>query len=177
MSDDRTLGQLVSDAGRDVKDLVQHEVALLKAELQDDVKAGAVAGGLFGAAGFLGAVGFLLLCVAAALGIDAAGLPAWAGFLIVAAVLVLVAGILALVGKRRIGRISKPERTIATVQGTVATLKAAVSSGPGQRSGVAGGASAAPSSGLGSRGAGSSGGTGAAGTPAGPSTGASAAGT
>jgi len=120
---ERTIGQLVSDATRDLSDIVRHEVALAKAELKDDVAKAGVGAGLLAGAAFLGVVAFVLLCIAAALGLEAAGLPGWAAFLIVTAVLLALAGVLALVGKKRLSAIQPPERTITTAKGSVAALK------------------------------------------------------
>lgn len=131
MAEERTLGQLVADASRDLSDIVRHEVALAKAELRDDVKAGAVAGGMFGAAGYLGLVASILLFIAAALGL-AEFLPGWAAFLIVAVVLLLLAGLLALVGRSRIKRVSPPERTIRSAKATIAAVKPGSGAGTGR---------------------------------------------
>jgi hypothetical protein len=122
-SSERSLGQLFSDASRDLTALVHSEIALAKSELRDDVKAAAKGGGMFGAAGFLGVVAFVLLSIAAAYGLVAAGLhPGWA-FLIVAAVYLLLAAILVFVGRKQVKRVGPPVRTIETTKESVAALK------------------------------------------------------
>ena len=123
MAEERTLGQLVADASRDVSEIVRHEVALAKAELKVDVRNGALAGGLFGVAGYLVFVASILLFIAAAYGLVAAGLPAWASFLIVAGVLVLLAAVLALVGRGRTKKIGPPERTIRSTKQALAAVR------------------------------------------------------
>lgn len=123
MAAERTIGQLVVEATRDISDLVRYEVALAKAEVKGEVQRAAVAGGLFGAAAFLGVLGFLLLLFAAVYVLVALGLPTWAGFLVVAVVLFLIAGVLALVGRSRARKVGTPERTVTTVQGTVGAIK------------------------------------------------------
>lgn len=120
---ERTIGQLVADATHDVSDILRHEVALAKVELKDEISKAGVGAGLLAGAAFLGAVAFVLLCIAVALGLVAAGLPGWAAFLIVTGVLLLLAAVLGLVGKKRLGGIQKPERTISTAKGSVAALK------------------------------------------------------
>lgn len=121
---ERTVGQLVSDATREVSELVRYEIALAKAELKDDAKQAGTGAGLFGGAGFLGVVAFVLLCVAAAYGLhEGAGWPLWLSYLLVAVVLLVVAGILAALGRSRVRRVHPPERTIATAKDTVAALK------------------------------------------------------
>jgi len=120
---ERTLGQLFSDASRDLSAMVRSEVALAKLELQAETKT-AVAGAVgFIVAGVLGFLGLMLLLFAAAYGLFALGLPLWLSFLIVAVVVLVLAGILALVGKSRMGKVGKPERTQRTVQHAVETVK------------------------------------------------------
>jgi len=123
MAEEQTVGQLVAEATRDISEIVRAEVALAKAELAASAKNGALAGGLFGAAGYLGLLASILLTIAAAYGVSALGLaPGWA-FLIVAVLLLVVAGLLALVGKSRISRIGPPQRAIASTKQTIAAVK------------------------------------------------------
>lgn len=123
MTQERTIGQLVADAVQDLSELVRHEVALAKTELKRDVTQGGIGAGMLAAAGFLGAVAFLLLCFAGVYGLVAAGLAEWLSFLIVFAVLAVIAGILALIGKGRLSKVGPPERTISTTKQTIAALK------------------------------------------------------
>jgi membrane protein implicated in regulation of membrane protease activity len=53
----------------------------------------------------------------------AAGLHPWLAFLIVTVVLLVLAGILALVGRSRIKKISPPERTIRSTKEAIAAVK------------------------------------------------------
>ena len=122
MPEERTLGQLVSDASKDVSELIRYEVALARAEIQADVKRGAVAGGMFGAAGYLSMLATVALGIAAGFGL-AEALPGWLGFLLVAAVLLVLAGLLALIGKSQISKIKPPERTIRSTKQSIAALK------------------------------------------------------
>jgi hypothetical protein len=82
-AEERTLGQLVSDASRDVSELVRYEIALARAEVQRDVKRGLAAGGLFGAAAVLALYATVALMIAAGLGL-ALVMPAWLAFIVVA---------------------------------------------------------------------------------------------
>ena len=76
---ERSLGQLVAQASQDMTEIVRAEVALAKAEIKDDVKHGAMAGGLFGAAVYIVVLATILLSIAAGYGIVAIGLaPGWA---------------------------------------------------------------------------------------------------
>jgi hypothetical protein len=122
-STEQTLGALVANASRDLSALVRSEIALAKAELRVEAKNGATGGAMFGAAGFLALLAVVLLSISAAYGLVALGLhPAWA-FLIVAGVYLLVGALLVLVGKRVIGKVGPPERTIRTSKDTAAFLK------------------------------------------------------
>jgi hypothetical protein len=122
---ERTLGQLVADASRDLSTIVRSEVALAKAELKKDVVAGVMGAAMLVVAGVLAFLALILLLIAAAYGLVAAGLEAWLAFLIVAAVLLLLTGVLALIGKSRFSKIGPPERTVRTSKQTVEALKAA----------------------------------------------------
>jgi nitrate/nitrite transporter NarK len=121
---ERTVGQLVADTTREVSELLRYEVALAKAELAEDAKRAGVGAGMLGGAGFLGAVAFVLLCVAAAFGLnEGAGWPLWLSFLVVAVVLLVIAGVLALVGRKSVSKVGPPQRTIETSKQTVAAVK------------------------------------------------------
>lgn len=120
---ERTIGQLVADATHDLEGIVRGEIALAKAEVTTGAKViGKGAGLLFGA-GFLALMGVVFLLHSAAWGI-AVWLPVWAGYLIVAVVVLIVAGILGLMGKKALDRARPaPERAIEQAQQTIAVLK------------------------------------------------------
>lgn len=122
-STERTLGQLVADATNDVSTIVRSEIALAKAEITTEAKTAARGAGLFAAAGFVGLLGLIFLFHTVAQ-VIAIWLPLWAGYLITTALLLLVAGVLALVGRRSMQKMKgKPERTIKNAQETISTLK------------------------------------------------------
>ncbi len=110
---DKSLGELVASLTEDARTLARGEVELAKAELSETAKRSGTGVGLLGGAGLLGLLALVLLSIAAAYGLVAAGLhPAWA-FLIVAVVYLLIAAVLVLVGQRLLKKASKgPERTI-----------------------------------------------------------------
>jgi hypothetical protein len=123
MAEERTLGQLVAQASDDLSGIIRGEIALAKAELRVDAKNAAVGGGLFGAAGYLGVLASVTAIITIAYALIAAGLAAWAAFLIVTVALLVVAGILALVGRSRIRKVSPPERTIRSTKEAIAAVK------------------------------------------------------
>ncbi len=121
--DDPTLGKLVADASRDVSALLRGEIALAKSELKVSVKAGGVGLGLFGAAAFLGLLAIIMLSVAFAYFLHMTGLDlAWC-FLIVFVVYVLIAGLLAFIGVKKVKQVKAPERAIHQAQETKNILK------------------------------------------------------
>jgi hypothetical protein len=121
--DDPTLGKLVADASRDVSALLRGEIALAKSELKVSVKAGGLGLGLFGAAAFLGLLAIIMLSVAFAYFLHMTGLDlAWC-FLIVFVVYVLIAGLLAFIGVKKVKQVKAPERAIHQAQETKNILK------------------------------------------------------
>jgi hypothetical protein len=111
----RSLIQLVTDIPTLVRELVTGEIELLKAEMIRKAKAlGIGAALIFGAAVvLLFFIGVLL--TAAILGLATTGLPAWLCALIVAFVLLVAAGILGLIGYRKLktGLPPVPKETIS----------------------------------------------------------------
>ena len=115
--EDKSLGELVASATKDLSALVKGEVALAKAEIRQEVKAAAKGGAMFGAAGFAGYFALVFVSVAAAFAIGVPLTLGW-GFFIVGALYGLVAGLLALKGKKSMSAMGKPERTIRQAKET-----------------------------------------------------------
>lgn len=121
--DDPTIGKLVADASRDLSGLLHSEIALAKSELKVSVKNGGTGAGLFAGAAFLGLLAVIMLSVALAYFLVMAGLhPAWA-FLIVFFVYLLVAGVLAFLGLKKVKRVRAPQRAIHQAQESKSLLK------------------------------------------------------
>jgi hypothetical protein len=119
---------LVRSAATDGAAIVRDEIELAKAEAKENAQRVGRGAGMVGAAGFLAFTAWFLLTFAAAYGLVAAGLPVWAGMLIVAAVYLLIAAILGLLGKREFDRVKGLERTQANVKQTIDEAKAAITS-------------------------------------------------
>ena len=121
---DPTLGAIVHDLSEQTSALVRSEVELAKAELAAKGKAAGIGAGMFGAAGILGLFGLIVLIATAILAL-ALVLPAWAAALVVGVVLLVVAGIVALVGKGKVSQATPaaPERAVEGVKQDVATIK------------------------------------------------------
>jgi hypothetical protein len=122
---DLPVGEIIKNITNDVKLLVQDQIELAKVELIPAAKNGGTGAGLFGAAGYFALSATILLYVAAAFGLVAAGLAPWLAFLIVGAALLLIAAILAGIGYVFVRRVRGPERTIAQANQTVAEVKEA----------------------------------------------------
>jgi hypothetical protein len=121
--DDPTLGKLVADATRDISSLIHNEIALAKSELKVSVKNGGTGAGLFAAAGFLGVLAIIMISVAFAYFLSMTGLHlAWC-FLIVFGAYLLLAGLLAFVGVRKVKKVRAPERAIRQAKETQSVLK------------------------------------------------------
>ncbi|MGB9378884.1 MAG: phage holin family protein [Mycobacteriales bacterium] len=118
-----SIGDLVSAASRDMSTLIRGEVELAKTEVVKEVKTAAKGAAMFVVAAVFGFFLLVMLLLAFAEGLIALGLARWAGYLIVAGVLLLSAGVLALIGKRALTKLKAPERTIETTKGTLAWAK------------------------------------------------------
>ena len=122
---ERTIGQLVADASHDISTIVRGEIALAKAEVTSGVKVAGTGIGLLVGAGVLGVFGLVLFLHFLAW-LLAIWLPVWAGYLIVAAVIFIGAGILAMLGIKAIKRARPvPEKAIKNAQDTIDLLKSA----------------------------------------------------
>ena len=122
-STERTIGQLVADATHDLEGIVRGEIALAKAEVTDGAKVLGKGAGLLAGAAFLALIGFVFLLHSAAWGIST-WLPVWAGYLIVAVVVLIVGVILGLLGKKALDQARPaPERAIGQAQQTIAAIK------------------------------------------------------
>ena len=118
-----SVGELVRRASENVSTLLRAEIELAKAELSTTVKRAGVGGGLLAAAGaiLLFSVPFLFVVIAELL--HFAGLWRWLSYLIVWVLFLLIAGILALIGRSQLKKMHKPERTIKTAKDTAAWVR------------------------------------------------------
>jgi uncharacterized membrane protein YqjE len=119
----QSVGDLVSLAIRDASRLVRAELDLAKLELRDDARRIGLASGLTVMALFASCLVLMLLCFAYAFGLIAAGIWAWAAFLIVAGTCVLLAAATMAVVYLKVRRVSGLRKTRATVQDDLALLR------------------------------------------------------
>ena len=110
-----SVGALVQSAMADMSTLIRAEVELAKAEVGKSAKKAGIGAGSFGAAGVVLAFSAFFFGIALAEFLTWLGLTRWISYLIVWGLLVLLAVVAALVGRRFIKKIEKPERTLETL--------------------------------------------------------------
>jgi uncharacterized membrane protein YqjE len=115
-TDEPSVGTLVQSAMADVSTLIRGEVELAKAEIGTSAKKAGVGVGAFAAAGVVLAFSAFFLFIGIAEAITALGLPRWISYLIVWGVLLLLAGLVAVIGLRTVKKIEKPERTMESLK-------------------------------------------------------------
>lgn len=122
---DRPLGELVQDLSRQTSTLIRQEMRLAQAELTEKGRHAGKGAGMFGGAGLVALYGVGALIAAAILGL-ATVLEPWIAAAAIGAGLLLVAGILALTGKKELEEAGppKPEQAIDSVQRDIETVKA-----------------------------------------------------
>jgi putative superfamily III holin-X len=122
---DRPLGELVQDLSRQTSTLIRQEMRLAQAELAEKGKHAGKGAGMFGGAGLVALYGAGALVAAAILGL-ATVIEPWIAAAAIGAGLLLIAGILALTGKKELDEAGppKPEQTLESVQQDVETVKA-----------------------------------------------------
>jgi len=122
-----SMGALVKDVTTHMSTLVRSEIELAKLEITETVKTGATGGAFFAVAGVIGAFSLFFFWFMVAWILDI-WLPTWAAFTIVFFVIVLIAALFAFIGWRKVKKIKKPEKTIASLEQTAAALKSAATS-------------------------------------------------
>lgn len=111
-----SLGELFGAATRDFSELVRKEMELAKVELKEEAVTAGRAGALMGAGGLLANHAILILFLAIAW-LLAEVMPVWAGLLIVAVVVGIVAAALAVTGKKKLADLTPPvPNTVETLQ-------------------------------------------------------------
>ncbi|WIB77623.1 phage holin family protein [Curtobacterium sp. MCPF17_002] len=120
----RSLFGLVGDVPKLVKELVTGELNLLKAEMLTKAKIFGLAAGLLVGALVIVLYAIGVLLTAAVMGL-ATVMPAWLAALVIAVVMLIIAGILGLVGWKRFkkGLPLTPKRTIDSVKNDVNAVK------------------------------------------------------
>ena len=121
---DASLAELVRRLGDELSTLVRDEIRLAQAELAQKGKQAGVGAGMFGGAGMLGFYGVGALIAALTLALSLA-LEPWLAAVIVGVVLLALAGILALLGKRKVQEAFPPlpQQAVQNVKDDIAVVK------------------------------------------------------
>lgn len=121
-----SIGKLVADATGQLSSIVRNEIALAKAEVSVDAKKIGKGAALFAIAAVTALLSLIYLLHSLAWGLMQLGLFGWAAYAIVFGILIIVAAICALLGKKALSNVrGVPERTIATTKQTIETVKTA----------------------------------------------------
>jgi membrane protein implicated in regulation of membrane protease activity len=119
-----SLRELVQGLLEDTRDLVRAELALAKAEIREEISAAGTVGAAFSAAALTGVLGITLLAVALGGALAyALGWPSWAGFGIVAFVLLASAWLLARFGTARLKKLRTLPKTKQTMKENFAWIQ------------------------------------------------------
>jgi uncharacterized membrane protein YqjE len=123
-------GELVSRLSEQVSTLVKDELTLARAELVEKGKRAGTGAGLLGGTAVLALYGVGALIATAILLLDLVW-PAWLAALVVAVVIFLIAGVLALIGRKEVRQATPPlpEAAKASVAADVDAVKTAVKDG------------------------------------------------
>lgn len=118
-----SIGDLVSQAIKDVTTLVKCEFDLAKVELRGDAVRVGLAAALGGTIMFFGFLILVMLSFAYTYGLITVGIWNWAAFLIVAGTWAVLAAVCALIIRARLKGMSGLRRTRESVQEDLAMLK------------------------------------------------------
>jgi Flp pilus assembly protein TadB len=121
---EHSVGELVKQASEQLSTLVRQEMRLAQAEMVQKGKRAGIGGGMFGGAAAVAFVSFLAFATAAIAALSLV-LPVWAAALIVAGGLLVMAGVLALMGKKQVGRATPPtpEQAIRGMKADVEVIR------------------------------------------------------
>jgi membrane protein implicated in regulation of membrane protease activity len=115
-TEEPSVGSLVQSAMADVSTLVRNEIELAKTEITTSAKKAGISVALFSVAGVLLAFAGIYFFISVAEFLSWLGLARWISFLIVTGGLVVLAVLAALVGRRMLKKLEKPERTLETLR-------------------------------------------------------------
>ncbi len=123
-TEDLSTPQLVRRLTEQTTTLVRQEIRLAQLELSTKAKRAGIGVGVLGAAGVLVLYALGVLLAAAVLGLSTV-LDGWLAALVVAGALLLLAAVLALVGRSQLRKVSPPipKEAIASTQDDLAAVK------------------------------------------------------
>ncbi len=104
------LSSFIDSITRDIASLAKGHVDLAKAELQESAKGVAMSSVFIITAIAFANLGIILLFIAAAYGLTAAGISPWLAFLIVSAILLLLSALAVFLGIRKMRKATSPTK-------------------------------------------------------------------
>lgn len=110
-----SIGELLAEVSQDITTLLRQEVELAKAEIKQSATRAGKGAGMLGGAGLAGYMVLLFLSIAVWWGLGDAMGHGWSA-LVVAAVWLLIAAVLALVGRKQLKEVSGVSQTAETVK-------------------------------------------------------------
>jgi uncharacterized membrane protein YqjE len=118
------VGDLVQELSQHTAALVRQEMRLAQVEMQEKGKRVGIGAGMFGGAGLVAMYGVAAM-IAAVIVLIGTAIEPWLAALIVGVVLLAVAGVLSLLGRKQVDQATppKPERAMESVQRDVDHVK------------------------------------------------------
>ena len=121
---DRSIGTIVKGLMENMSTLFRSEIALLKWELKDTAAKLGTGAGMFAGAACVALFGLAFLFVTILLVLVRLGVPAWLSALIVTVVLFAVAGVLAILGKKKFAAAEfVPRQSVDQIKSDIETIK------------------------------------------------------
>jgi len=126
--EEQPLGELFSELSGNLQQLMRKEVELAKVEATEQAKRAGKAGALFGATAAIGFFGLMLVLFAAAFGL-AEVIPTGLAFLAIGLLCLVLAGLLAVSGKKKAAAIRPPQETVETLKQDVQVAQTSLKRG------------------------------------------------
>jgi hypothetical protein len=127
-TEEQPIGELFSELSGNLQQLMRKEVELAKVEATEQAKRAGKAGAMFGATATMGFFGLMLVFFAAGFGL-AEVIPTGLAFLAVGLLCLVVAGILAVQGKKKMAEIRPPQQTVETLRQDVQVAQTSLKRG------------------------------------------------
>jgi hypothetical protein len=127
------IGNLINTVKEEGSNLVSQELRLAKAEMSGKAKDVGIGAGMFGGAGYVASITGIALMLTIMFALDTA-MKLWLAALITTVLFGAIAGVLALMGKKKIQQAGPPipEQTVESVKQTIETVKEEAKWGLGQ---------------------------------------------
>ena len=126
--EDQPIGELFSELSSNLQQLMRKEVELAKVEATEQAKRAGKAGAMFGVTAVVGFFGLMLVLFAVAWGL-AEVIPTGLAFLAIGLLCLVVAGLCAVQGKKKVAEIRPPQQTVQTLKQDVQVAQTSLKRG------------------------------------------------